>query len=59
MKIAVIFDALTKGGGGYYQSLSTAIILNNIKQKDLNFEFITTIPNANIELKKNNINTDI
>jgi len=37
MKIAVIFDALKKGGGGYYQSVNTALILNNIKQNDLNF----------------------
>jgi glycosyltransferase involved in cell wall biosynthesis len=57
MKIAVIFDALTKGGGGYYQSLNTALILNNIKNEDLIFEFITTIPNVDIDLKKNKINT--
>jgi len=55
MKIAVIFDALKKGGGGYYQSVNTALILNNIKQNDLNFQFITTVPGANNELKKINI----
>lgn len=57
MKIAVIFDALIKGGGGYYQSLNTALILNNIKKEDLTFEFITTIPNVDVDFKKNKINT--
>ena len=52
MKIAVIFDALIKGGGGYYQSLNTALILNNIKKEDLTFEFITTIPNVDVDFKK-------
>ena len=45
MKIAVIFDAEATGGGGYFQSLKTSILLNNLKSSSLNFVFIRTDKN--------------
>ena len=45
MKIAVIFDADATGGGGYFQSLKTSILLKNIESSSLNFVFIRTDKN--------------
>ena len=45
MKIAVIFDADATGGGGYFQSLKTSILLSNIESSSLNFVFIRTDKN--------------
>ena len=45
MKIAVIFDADATGGGGYFQSLKTSILLKNIESSSLNFVFISLTNN--------------
>ena len=57
MKIAVIFDADATGGGGYFQSLKTSILLNNLKSSSFNFIFIRTDKNdgSNNYFKKHNI----
>jgi len=57
MKIAVIFDAEATGGGGYFQSLKTSILLNNLKSSSLNFVFIRTDKNdgSNNDFIKHNI----
>jgi glycosyltransferase involved in cell wall biosynthesis len=55
MKIGIIFDAFEKGGGGYFQSISTAKLINQLKSSKYDISFITMIPNSDNELKKNNI----
>ena len=57
MKIAVIFDAEATGGGGYFQSLKTSILLSNLESSSLNFVFIRTDKNdgSNDDFIKHNI----
>ena len=52
MKIGVIFDAFEKGGGGYFQSISTAKLINQLKSSKYDVSFITMLPNSDNELKK-------
>lgn len=40
MNIGIIFDTNTKAGGGFYQSLSSAIMLNKIHEKKFDLFFI-------------------
>ncbi|WP_415321011.1 glycosyltransferase [Candidatus Pelagibacter sp. Uisw_092] len=40
MNIGIIFDAPNNSGGGFFQSLSSAIILNKIKDPKFNFFYI-------------------
>ena len=40
MNIGVIFDATNKSGGGFFQSLSSAIILDKIQDPRFNFFYI-------------------
>ena len=40
MNIGIIFDATKSSGGGFFQSLSSAIILNKIQDPRFNFFFI-------------------
>lgn len=55
MKIGVIFDTFEKGGGGYFQSICTAKLIDQIKSTKYNISFITMLQNSDNELKKNNI----
>ena len=55
MKIGIIFDAFEKGGGGYFQSISTAKLVDQLKSDKYDISFITILPNSDNELKKNNI----
>ena len=57
MKIAVIFDAFEKSGGGYFQSICTAKLIDQLKSDNYDINFITMLPNSDKELKKNNIYT--
>ena len=40
MNIGIIFDSNSKAGGGFYQSLSSAIMLNKISKENLNIFFV-------------------
>jgi glycosyltransferase involved in cell wall biosynthesis len=55
MKIGVVFDSYEKGGGGYFQSICTSKLLNQLKISEYDIKFITMLPNSDNELKKNNI----
>ena len=55
MKIGVIFDTFEKGGGGYFQSICTAKLIDQIKSTKYDVSFITMLQNSDYELKKNNI----
>jgi glycosyltransferase involved in cell wall biosynthesis len=55
MKIGVIFDTFEKGGGGYFQSICTAKLIDQLKSSKYDISFITMLPNSDNELKKNNI----
>ncbi len=57
MKIAIIFDAYPKGGGNFYQSLQSALILKNIKNDEMNFKFVAFDKNVSEKLKKEGIET--
>lgn len=52
MKIAIIFDAKTKGGGGFFQSLNSAIFLKRLESKIYKINFITTDRETMSILKK-------
>jgi len=55
MKIGVIFDAFEKGGGGYFQSICTAKLIDQLRSSNYDISFVTMLPNSDNELKKNNI----
>ena len=57
MKIAVIFDAKSKGGGGYFQSLNSALLLKKLENNYTNFIFITPDKKTSIRLKNEELNT--
>ncbi len=62
MKIAVIFDSISsEGGGNFYQSLQSALILNDLgeKNKDYKFEFIALNKISYTKLKEKNLKTNI
>ena len=62
MKIAVIFDSISsEGGGNFYQSLQSALILDDIQKKNKNctFEFIALSKDSYTKLKKKNIKATI
>ena len=40
MNIGIIFDSISIAGGGFYQSLSSAIMLNKISKENLNIFFV-------------------
>ena len=52
MKIAIIFDAKTKGGGGFFQSLNSALFLKKLESKIYKINFITTDRETMSMLKK-------
>lgn len=49
MKIAVIFESEISVGGGYQQSLSTLLFLNNRQDEERQFVFLTTA-HSNVEI---------
>jgi glycosyltransferase involved in cell wall biosynthesis len=55
MKIGVIFDTFEKGGGGYFQSICTAKLIDQLRSSNYDISFVTMLPNSDNELKKNNI----
>ena len=59
INLAVIFDTKTNGGGGFYQSLSTAKIVNNFKSPNLKIVFFCTSENVQKVLFKHNIKSKI
>jgi glycosyltransferase involved in cell wall biosynthesis len=56
MKVAVLLDSDSTGGGINHQYLSSAINIKNLKLKNVEFEFITLNNSLKNELIKNNIN---
>ena len=40
INLAVIFDSSEKGGGGFYQSISTAKLIKEIKENNIKKVFI-------------------
>ena len=56
MKIAVIFDEILKGGGGF-QSLKSALLLKKLENETFKFYFVTPHTETNIQLKKNKLET--
>ena len=51
MKIAIIFDANERGGGGFYQSIKTIETLIKFKKNDYDLEIITTTPEGQRDIK--------
>ena len=51
MKIAVLFDSKVKAGGGFFQSLRSAIILNKLEKYSNNFYFLTPDKETFLKLK--------
>ena len=51
MKIAVIFDTKSKGGGGYFQSLNSSLLLRKLENSTVNFNFISPDKDTCIKLK--------
>ena len=40
INLAIIFDSSEKGGGGFYQSISTAKLIKEIKENNIKKVFI-------------------
>ena len=59
MKIGVYFEGSPKMGGGFFQSLQSCLLLNEIKEYKSQFEFITTNVEAKNYLKNNNLKSKI
>lgn len=57
MNIGVIFDAVNKSGGGFFQSLSSAIMLNKIKDSKINFYYIVFSDETEKILSSKGLNT--
>lgn len=57
MKIAVIFDSRSKGGGGYFQSLNSALMLKKLQNNKINLSFITPDKETFIKLKNEQLDT--
>ena len=55
MKVGVIFDTFEKGGGGYFQSICTAKLIDQLKSSKYDINFVTMLPNSDRELRENNI----
>ena len=51
MKLAIIFDANQRGGGGFYQSIKTIETLIKFKKSDYELEIITTTPEGQKDIK--------
>jgi len=56
MKIAVVFDTYSTAGGGFFQSLNSALILNKLKSGNFDFHFISIFDDTHEILKKNELN---
>lgn len=57
MKIGVIFDTYKGGGGGYFQSVCTSKLLNQLKNDKNEILFISILSNSERELNENGIRT--
>lgn len=55
MNVGIIFDSIKTGGGGYNQSLKTLLLVNKIKNKELNFVVFTSDKIVQKNLKLENI----
>ena len=55
MKIAVIFDSHSTGGGGFFISLNSALLLNKIKSEKFDFHFISIFEDTHKILEENNL----
>ena len=51
MKIAIIFDANERGGGGFYQSIKTIETLIKFKKSNYELEIITTTPEGQKDIE--------
>jgi len=59
MKIAILFEGNPKKPGGFYQSLQSASILNEIKEEKFDLEFICLEKGTYNLLKKKNFNVSL
>ena len=59
MKIAILFEGNPKKPGGFYQSLQSASILNEIKDEKFDLEFICLEKETYNLLKKKNFNVNL
>ena len=57
MKIAVIFDSKSKGGGGYFQSLNSSLLLKKLENNIISLSFITPDKDTFRKLKDEKLNT--
>jgi glycosyltransferase involved in cell wall biosynthesis len=55
MKIAVVFDSYSTGGGGFFISLNSALLLNKMKSEKLDFHFISIFEDTHKILEENNL----
>ena len=55
MKIAVVFDSHSTGGGGFFQSLNSALLLDKMKSEKFDFHFISIFNDAHKILEENNL----
>ena len=55
MKIAVIFDSYSIAGGGFFQSLNSALLLDKMKSEKFDFHFISIFNDVHKILKENNL----
>ena len=51
MKLAIIFDANQRGGGGFYQSIKTIETLIKFKKSNYELEIITTTPEGQKDIE--------
>tara|TARA_Y100000992_G_scaffold301117_1_gene271243 strand:- start:629 stop:1840 length:1212 start_codon:yes stop_codon:yes gene_type:complete len=57
MNIGIIFDTNNKSGGGFFQSLSSAITINRISDKNFKFVFIVFSEESEKILQSNGLKT--
>ena len=55
MKIAVVFDSYSMAGGGFFQSLNSALLLNKMKSEKFDFHFISIFKDVHKILEENNL----
>ena len=51
MKLAIIFDANERGGGGFYQSIKTIETLIKFKKNNYELQIITTTPEGQKDIE--------
>ncbi len=55
MKIAVVMDSYSSGGGGFFISLNSALLLDKIKSEKFDFHYISPFKDTQKILEENNL----